>query len=356
MKKIVMLGTRFDTMGGISAVVNVYRAAGLFQRFPIVYLDTHCDGGAGAKLQLLLRTWCRFFVLLLSGQIGLLHVHVSRRASFWRKALFFLPAFLFRVPAVLHLHSGAFHEFYERECGSAGRWLVRLVFDRAAQVIVLSQTWRRWAATITANPNVHAIYNPVLMPAATAEWDARVAGQTLFFGRLGKNKGSYDLLEAAGRLAPRFPQLRLRMGGDGELAEVAARAGELGIAPQVELLGWVRGADKEHALASATLYVLPSYSEGLPMSVLEAMAAGLPVLTTPVGGIPEAVGDGVEGFLIAPGDVAALALRWEQLLSDPELARRMGQAARHKIATTFSAEAILPQLEQLYRDMGYLPV
>ncbi|GJJ04897.1 polysaccharide biosynthesis protein [Duganella rhizosphaerae] len=350
-----MLGTRFDTMGGIAAVVNVYRAAGLFQRFPIVYLTTHCDGGAGAKLRVLLRSWCQFCGLLLTGQIGLLHVHVSRRASFWRKALFFLPAFLFRVPAVLHLHSGAFHEFYERECGSAGRWLVRLVFDRAAQVIVLSQTWRQWAATITSNPNVHAIYNPVLMPAAPPDWGKRIAGQTLFFGRLGKNKGSYDLLEAACQLAPRFPQLLLRMGGDGELPQTAARAGELGIAQHVQLLGWVRGADKERALASATLYVLPSYSEGLPMSVLEAMAAGLPVLTTPVGGIPEAVADGVEGFLIAPGDVAALARRWEQLLNDPELARRMGTAARHKIATTFSAEAVLPKVEQLYRTMGYVP-
>ncbi len=268
MKKIVMLGTRFDTMGGISAVVNVYRAAGLFQRYPIVYLPTHCDGGAGAKLRVLAQAWLRFVAMLLTGRIGLLHVHVSRRASFWRKALFFLPAFLFRVPAVLHLHSGAFHDFYERECGRGGRWLVRYIFDRAAQVIVLSQTWRQWATTITANPNVSAIYNPVLLPAAPLDWSARVAGQALFFGRLGQNKGCYDLLQAASELAPRHPQLALRMGGDGELEQVGARAAALRISPHVELLGWVRGADKERALASAMLYVLPSYSEGLPMSAV----------------------------------------------------------------------------------------
>jgi len=92
------------------------------------------------------------------------------------------------------------------------------------------------------------------------------------------------------------------------------------------------------------------------MSVLEAMAAGVPVLTTPVGGIPEAVTDGVEGFLITPGDVGALAQRWSELLLDPALAERMGGAARRKVETTFSTQAVLPQLELIYRRLGVQPV
>lgn len=91
------------------------------------------------------------------------------------------------------------------------------------------------------------------------------------------------------------------------------------------------------------------------MSVLEAMAAGLPVLATPVGGIPEAVADGVEGFLVAPGDVDALAARLAQLLEDDALARRMGEAARRKVESTFCSDAVLPQLERLYRELGFLP-
>ena len=130
------------------------------------------------------------------------------------------------------------------------------------------------------------------------------------------------------------------------------RAEELGIADHVELLGWVRGEDKERLLATAVLYVLPSYNEGLPVSVLEAMAAGLPILTTPVGGIPEAVTDGVEGFLVEPGDVRTLADRLERLLADADLARRMGVAARHKVEAAFSANAVVPQLEAMYAAMG----
>jgi glycosyltransferase involved in cell wall biosynthesis len=104
------------------------------------------------------------------------------------------------------------------------------------------------------------------------------------------------------------------------------------------------------------LYALPSYNEGLPMSVLEAMAAGLPVLATPVGGIPEAVSDGVEGFLVAPGDVAALAARLAQLLQDDGLAQRMGAAARRKVETTFSSQAVLPHVEKMYQELGFAPV
>jgi glycosyltransferase involved in cell wall biosynthesis len=353
MKKIVMIGTRFDTMGGISSVVNVYREAGLFGRFPIHYIATHCDGGNVAKLKIALLAYCRFLAMLLSNQVGLLHIHVSSRASFWRKAFFYFAARLFRVPIIMHLHSGGFHIFYEQHCGPLRKKLVRSIFDHATRVIVLSQTWKTWLQTISSNRHIVAIYNPVLLPPLPASRPATQAAQLLVLGRLGKLKGSYDLLAAVAKIAPRFPALKLNLGGDGELAQVAARASELGITAQVNLLGWVRGSDKDQHLQAASIYLLPSYNEGMPMSVLEAMAAGLPVITTPVGGIPEAVSDGVEGFLVQPGDVDALADRLTQLLLDPSLMQQMGVHARHKIESTFSAEAILPHIEALYAELGW---
>lgn len=363
MKKIVMTGTRFDTMGGISSVVNVYRDAGLFQRYPLHYIATHCDGGTVAKLKIALSALLRFIGMLLTGQVGLLHIHVSSRASFWRKACFFFAARLFRVPTIVHLHSGGFHIFYDRHCGPLRKKLVRYIFDHASRVIVLSNTWKEWLQTISNNRHIVAIYNPVMLP---AWYDAKSAspgnvvhagaGQgshLLVLGRLGKLKGSYDLLQAVAKIVPQFPDLVLDMGGDGELEQVASRARELGIERNVKLLGWVRGADKDGYLQAARIYLLPSYNEGLPMSVLEAMAAGLPVITTPVGGIPEAVSDGVEGFLVQPGDVDGLAERLVQLLRDDALARQMGLAARHKIERIFSAEAILPHIEALYAGLGW---
>ncbi len=351
-RRIVMLGTRFDTMGGISSVVNVYRDGGLFERCPITYLTTHCDGGAGRKLSIFLRALTRFAVLLLTGKVDLLHVHMSSRASFWRKACFLLPAYAFHIPTILHLHGSEFAVFYEQECGFMARRLIRFVFNSASRVVVLSVVWQRWVQGISNNLNVITIYNPVMTPRQPRQWANRTPGVVLFLGRLGKRKGVYDLLAAAQQVAAHYPELRLRLGGDGELEQVADDAQERELGERVELLGWVKGADKERHLGEAWLYALPSYHEGLPMSILEAMAAGLPILSTPIAGIPEAVTDGVEGFLVPPGDIAALTARLQQLLAEPGLACRMGDAARRKVETTFSSETILPQIEHLYAELG----
>ncbi|HET7197356.1 MAG TPA: glycosyltransferase [Burkholderiales bacterium] len=352
MKKIVMIGTGRDTLGGIAAVVNVYAGCGLFERLPVRYLRSHRDGGAPAKLAAMLGGWLRYLALLLAGQVGLAHVHVASRASFWRKSVFFLLSFLFGVPAVLHLHGGEFAIFYAAESGPLRRRFISWIFDRAACVVVLSEGWREWVRSISSNPRVEVVRNPVIVPEALPPWEGRRSARVLCLGRLNRGKGTYDLLQAVASLEGAAP-LELRLGGDGELGEARARARELGIESRVHVLGWLREEAKARELAHAGVFVLPSYNEGLPMSLLEAMAAGLPIVSTRAGGIPEAVADGVEGFLVEPGDVAALAERLARLANDPALARRMGAAARRKAQAVYSAQAVLPRLERIYADAGF---
>lgn len=356
MKHIVMMGTSPDTKGGVSAVVQVYQQVGLFQRFPIRYVTTHRDGGAAVKLRAMLGAYCELLGILVRGEASLLHVHVASRASFWRKYGLFLMARMWGVPTMLHLHGGGFARFYEAECGPVRRWLVRSLFDRVTRIVVLSGEWDQWVRGMTRNRKVEALYNPVIVDATVADWSARDPASVLTLGRLNKSKGTYDLLQAMAQLPSGLSHARTRLGGDGELDQAGAKAKSLGIADRVELLGWVGPGDKPHLLGTATVYALPSYYEGLPMSVLEAMAAGMPVVTTPVGGIPEAVTDGVEGFLVQPGDTDALRDRLQRLLSDPELARRMGEAGRRKVETTFASGIIMPRLESMYLELGAAPV
>lgn len=350
-KHIVMLGTSFGTMGGISSVVNVYRESGLFDRFPIIYLATHCDGTVLTKLRFCISSWLHYLVLLLRGKVALIHVHTASNASFWRKTLFFFPAFLLQVPSILHLHGGGAHEFYEMKCNRIAKWVIRYVFDHVDCIVVLSGATQRWLQSISRNPRILVIYNAVRSQAVT-DFSLRESLNILFLGRLGDGKGSYDLLAAVSRIVGHHANLKLMLGGDGELDRTREMAGKLGIGENVEILGWVSGPDKSALLARAAIYVLPSYAEGLPMSVLEAMATGLPVVCTPVGGMPEAITDGLEGYLVLPGDVAALSSALDRLLSDEGLRRRMGEAARNKVESTFSTEQILPQIERLYHELG----
>ena len=353
MKRIVMLGTAFETQGGISSVVNVYRADGLFQRHPITYLATHCDGSYLRKLGAMLRAWFRFMALLLTGQVALAHVHMSSRASFWRKLTFSAPTIWLGAPLILHLHSGGFTDFYEHECGPVGRLCVRWLFKRAARVVALSDARAQWIRTVLMRQDVHVIYNPVAVPEAVAEADRRQAGLGLFLGQMARKKGIFDLLEAVAQLRHQGVSARLALAGDGEVAEVGQAIARLGLQGDVQMLGWIGSAQKDKLLREASFLALPSHHEAMPMSVLEAMAMGLPVVSTPVGGIPEAVTDGVEGFLVQPGDVAALADRIGRLIQDPALAARMGRLARQKVERVFAASVLVPQVDALYDE--FLP-
>lgn len=345
-----MLGTSLETQGGVAAVVSTLRAGGLFERNGVEYIATHRDGGIATKMLTALAGWMRYIGRLMGGRVALVHVHMASRASFWRKLLFLLPAFSLRVPVLLHLHGAEFREFYGRESSPFVQRLIRFVFERASRVVVLSSGWREWVQDQFPEARVFVIYNPVALPEYSPD-AVRDSDSLLFLGRLGERKGTFDLIEALARLAPAFPNVKLLLGGDGELDAVQARATALGVAANVETLGWVRGEDKHALLARASIYVLPSYNEGLPVSVLEAMAAGLPVVSTPVGGVPEAVADGVEGYLVQPGDVAALSERLERLLSDSDLRHRMGVAARQKVEKYFSVEIIVPQIEEIYQEL-----
>lgn len=349
-KYIVMLGTAFETMGGISAVVQQYRSAGLFEHFPLIYLPSHCDGNSLRKIKCLLICLCRYSVLLLTGKISLVHVHMASGASFWRKAFFLVMAIVFNVKTILHLHGAEFQTFYGKRCGRPAQRLIRFLFLRVNAVVVLSRSWEQWVLSVAERSSVVVISNPVFVPPLPAT--GRRDGSTIIsLGRLGTRKGTFDLIAAVASLIPRHPDLHLVLAGDGQLEEARREATALGIGAHVDIRRWVSGEDKRDLFESAAIYALPSYAEGLPMSVLEAMAYGLPVVSTPVGGIPEAITDNQHGYLVAPGDTESLTQALDRLLSDPTLSRQMGLAAHMRAEEKFSVQRVVLAVENLYRSI-----
>lgn len=352
-KRIVMLGTSFETLGGISSVVKLYRDRGLMRRLGVRYLESHRDGGIWRKITYLSRSWFQFMGMMLTFQVKLLHVHHASRASFWRKMLFVLPAYWMRIPVVMHLHGGGFATFYEA-CGPRRRALIRYAYDRAACVIVLSETWRAWVRGMSRNKNVIAVYNPVVVAPETPA-HVRQPALVLFLGRIGEEKGCYDLLHACARLVHVHQQLAVCLAGDGDLNGARKLAESLGIGERLDLPGWVDDQDKSVLLRRATIYALPSYAEGLPMSILEAMASGLPIVASNVGGIPEAVTSGEHGLLVSPGDVVGLIAALDSLLSNIDLRERMGVQAHENVRRLFSHEQVFSQIELIYSRLVPLP-
>jgi glycosyltransferase involved in cell wall biosynthesis len=260
-----------------------------------------------------------------------------------------------RKPVILHLHGAEFEHFYRVECGPVRKAFVRYVLNGVDRVVVLSSQWQDALVRIAPKARVETIVNPIPIPLVAPRSSERDPNVILFLGRFGKRKGIFDLLQAVALVKARFQNVRLRCGGDGDVGGVLDRVRTLGLEQNVDVLGWVSGAAKERELMRAAIYVLPSYAEGLPMGVLEAMAAGVPTISTDVGGIPDAIDDGVNGYLLRPGDVAVLAERILQLLDDATLRDRVGTAARRKAERVFGTDRVIAKVEDLYRSFGMSP-
>jgi glycosyltransferase involved in cell wall biosynthesis len=147
-------------------------------------------------------------------------------------------------------------------------------------------------------------------------------------------------------------QVKVLLCGNGEIEKVSKCVAGLGLKEVVELPGWISGQEKKKLLDEAYLYVLPSYFEGLPMSILEALATGTPVITTPVGGIPDAVRDGYNGFLVPTNSPQQIADRIEKVLNDKNLWNRLSENALLTIKDDFSMKQTEEKLRVLYGGLN----
>jgi glycosyltransferase involved in cell wall biosynthesis len=256
--RLVMTGTHPNGQGGISAVVTILLKAGLFEHFTGRYVVSHVGDGFWRKLATGISAPWRMFHTCRVFRPSIVHAHCSIGASFVRKAVLLSIARRWGAATVLHLHSGRFREFAHDEAGWLRRLLVRRVLRRSSAVIALSDGWAGIVRELAPTANVHVIANAVAVP-ATPQAPAKEPFRILFLGQVGRHKGVYDLVEAVARLKNDFPRIKLIIGGDGELAEVAACARRHGVAEHVELLGWVDSKGKEDELRRAGLFCLPSY-------------------------------------------------------------------------------------------------
>lgn len=337
-------------MGGISAVLRYLLGTPLAQEYRLFLVASHMDGSKAKKLLVAGIGLLRTLALLCSRRIDIVHIHCGDFPSPIRKYFYFQLVRLFRPKIILHLHGALFVEQYAL-LSSGWKRRIRQFFEAADLVVCLSQSWSKAAgqlfpgATLVVVPN--GIPIPKLGPAIQARSDAPV--RLCFLGLIGARKGAFDLLSAFKTLLAKGLDLELTMGGNGEADRLLREIAPLG--GRVRYAGWITGEAKQQLLRHTDIFVLPSYGEGMPMSILEAMSHGVPIVSTPVGGITELVAEGESGFLVQPGDTAQLAERIYRLATDPDLRRRMGMAARLAVERGHDIEAVARRVAELYRRL-----
>jgi len=342
--RVLFVGPGDRSAGGVRSVIAALSRSSLSERFALTEVETHADGTLPFKIVIAARGLSRLAVILVRERPDLVYLHMASDGSFWRKAIASAMARAARVPYIVHVHGGGFADFY-RGMPAPGRMTARWVLRGARAVITLTPSWAREIGAIAGRPTV-TIPNPVSVPELLADPAARPA-RIVSLARIGPSKGSLVLIRAFGALAAAHPGSRLVLAGDGPQEEARRVAREVGVEDRVDMLGWIGPAERDALLAAATVFALPSRVEGLPVSMLEAMAHGLPVVVTPVGGIPDAIEDGVTGRLIPADDIDALAEALGALLDSPEAAAAMGDAARAAIHETYEAEAVAARVGDL---------
>lgn len=341
-----MVGPAPSRQGGIAAVVRLYALGWDQARYDLRHIASAVEGTRWRKLGVALRAWLQFAVALLVWRPALIHIHFGGGASFYRKLPFIALARLAPAKLILHVHaSDIWRQPARRPNGLIGRSLAA-----ADQVLILAQSWASIAAEFGLKRPALLLPNPVECPAEPA---VRAADDfaVLTLGRLGRHKGTFDLLRAIPRVLAACPQAKFWLAGTGELEEIERQIGDQPWAANVRLLGWLDGPAKAAALRAAAVFALPSYGEGLPMALLEAMAYGLPAVASQSDGFLDAVQEGENGYLVPAGDVAALAEALGRLLADGELRCRMGAAGRQRALACYDLPVVLERLYAIYAEL-----
>jgi glycosyltransferase involved in cell wall biosynthesis len=312
-------------------------------------IDTRGRGGILSGFFVFSAALLRVVQLRLSGRLDILHINLVQRGSTVRKFIFTALARALGVPTVVHLHGSGFDIFYGG-LPLVLQAIVRGMFASAERIVVLGEGWRRFVVGELRVPGskVVVIRNGTAIPAARGILAARSVPHILFLGQLGVRKGVPELLQALGSPLLRDRPWRATLAGNGARGRFMREAERIGIAGRLEFPGWVDVPATERLLDRSDILVLPSHREGLPMAVVEAMAHGLAVVTTPVGATPEILGDGAGALLVPPGNQQALAAALARLLDDPALRQRLGEQARKVFREKLDIEILARRLQQVY--------
>lgn len=293
-----------------------------------------------------------FAFRVIAGRIDIAHINVAPRGSTSRKRLFAKVARLLGCRVLIHLHGSGYDEFYAAQ-NTAKQQRIASFFASADRVVALSPYWSRFLVSHMGIDPARIVEIPNGVPSASTQRGvSEVSDPTIaFLGLIGQRKGTDVLIEALALLAGRGARFNAVLAGNGEVEEAKAQAVASGIADRIEFPGWVGEAEADALLNRADIFVLPSRAENQPVSILEAMARGLPVVATRVGAIPEQISDGASGILVDPGDAQQLADAIEQLIVSPDLRASMGKAGQARFVQDFSVAACAQRFAAVYRSL-----
>ena len=368
-KRILIIGPTPPPYNGMSVVTETILSSSLQDRFHLLHLDIADRRGLEnigkldfGNVYIALLHFAKIMHLLTTERIDLVYIPIAqKKLGYLRDCLFLVPTTLFRKKFVVHLHGGYFREFYQHS-----HKIMQLVINQTLRgtkrAIILGDTFKHIfdglipperIAVVPNGVDVNGLYHEKSIISIESQKNNRL--KVLFLGSLMKSKGFMDLLKAISEVVVKTKDIEFIFAGamrsDREKQETMSFISQQSLSPFVTFPGVVIGKQKLELLCSSDIFAFPAYNEGQPLVLLEAMAAGLPIVTTNVGCIKETVINNANGFIVEKQNPKQIAKKIISLIEDEEMRIRMGKKSRELFLKHYTADRFVQNLGRVFEEV-----
>jgi len=344
-KKTLVVGPDLRGMGGISRVSRVLSDSGIFKELNIIYINSATDEEVN-QLLFFIRNFLKYLRLIGAG-VRIVYVHVSSGRSFYRKSCFLLPAIIFRRKVVLHIHPTHFYDFLLSLSGLRKRFALFILRSVGAFVVLTEDMRSRISGMFPGKP-VYVLRNPIDPELYEKPGNfSRQSKRLLYLGWFVRDKGVYDLVDAAEILDSSGIDFELYFHGRRGKDELAEYVQKKNLDERVHVEGWLQHDEKVKTLYQSGMLILPSYSEGIPNVILEAMVTGTPILSTAEGGLSEVLTDDHNALITEAGNPLKLSSDIMRMIEDDSLRQRLTDNARREVREKYDVRTV----RESFRDI-----
>ncbi len=364
--RVLLAGHLPPPMGGIATYYQSLLSSSLPDKVDLLFVETSSQkrvlSQAGifnfSNLVWAMEDCIRFAKAAIKHRPQVTHIATAFGLSFVKHSACVAIARLAGSRVLLHHHCGLDPLYTDKS--RWWRWYFRQVIRLTNGVVALSKEWHR-LVDIVPGCKVYDLPNAIDLSEYRAIAQGRGAVEAsparlnvLYMGYLGRNKGTFELVEAAKKIADKgLPVFFDLVGEDlqpGDKEQIKQMVAQAGLEETVRVHPPASGAEKIEFFRKADILAYPSYSEGMPIAIIEAMASGLPIVATRVGGIPDQIENGVNGILIEAGSADQLASALEKLVSSPDLRTSMRENGCRIAMEKYDVEVLVPRLVRIYQE------
>lgn len=339
-----MCGSDLNNGGGVVAVTQNYLNYDNWEDITIRYLSTHIYGNATTKIIYFIKSYLKILALFRKKSVDIVHLHTCDGGPFFRKGIILLTAKYFGVKTILHHHTD-YEPFFNNAKGLKRRFMINVI-NKADVNIVLGECLKEQIIQFAGNVNTIVIRNGIKTQESN-QYNNDGFG-ILFLGWFQEIKGFFDFLNAFNKIKDSIDgRFKLILCG-GANEEEQRLIDAFGLKDRIYYMGWADKAKKEELFKNVLVNVLPSYNEGLPMSIIETMAYGIPNIGSNITTIPEIIVNNQTGYIVEAGNIDGIAEKLETILQNPEIRNRFSRQSFERVGKEFSLHKQIQTTKKLY--------